>query len=371
MAYPRNTVSKVIKTTNASLLIFGTSIGAGMLGLPVETGRGGFILSFVFLVINWIIMTGTALLLIEVLSKFKSKPNFITLSEKILGPSFKVLTFFVYITLFLSLTLAYVKGGGVFLSDFFDSITAPLGCLIFLAFFVPLIILGSKVLSFGNSLLTFGVIISFVMLVTLGIRKVDASLLTHLNWKFAILSFPMFITSFGFHSVLPSLHSYVGSKKHLRVAVVIGTTITFLVYLIWQLVVMGIVPIHGENSLTQALIEDQTAISPLKFYLDNPLLNFCAQAFYFTALTTSFLGVGLGLIDFLLDSFKIKQRLVNRLFLALLIYTPALWIAQTKLRIFYLSLKYGGGIACFYLLILLPILLFFVSKKREKMNWLK
>lgn len=337
-----------------------------MLGLPVETGRGGFILSLVFLVINWAVMTGTALLLIEVLSKFKSKPNFITLSEKILGPPFKVMTFLIYIILFLSLTLAYVKGGGIFLSDFFNNLTAPLGSFIFLAFFVPLIILGSRVLSFGNSVLTFGVIISFIMLVILGIKKVNLSLLTHFNWKFAILSFPMFITSFGFHSVLPSLYFYVSNKKHLRISVFIGTTLTFLIYFIWQLVVMGIVPVYGTNSLREALISDQTAISPLKFYLQSPLLNFCAQTFYFTALTTSFLGVGLGLVDFLLDSFKIQQKLVNRFFLGIMIYTPALWIAQTKLRIFYLSLKYGGGIACFFLLILLPILLFFSSNSNLK-----
>ena len=78
-----------IRTLNASFLIVGTSIGAGMLGLPVETGRGGFLPSILFLLINWIIMTGTALLLIEILAKHKGKANFITLSEKILGRPFK------------------------------------------------------------------------------------------------------------------------------------------------------------------------------------------------------------------------------------------------------------------------------------------
>ena len=126
----------------------------------------------------------------------------------------------------------------------------------FPSFFVPLIILGSRVLSFGNTLLTFGVIFSFVILVSLGVSKIEPGLLTHINWKFATLSYPMFITSFGFHSVLPSLHSYVARKKDLRVAVVIGTSITFLIYKSWQLVVMGIVPLNGENSLTQALLAD-------------------------------------------------------------------------------------------------------------------
>lgn len=353
-----------IKTINASLLIVGTSIGAAILGLPVETGKGGFYPSVLLLVLNWVIMTTTALLLVELLDKNKSHTNFISLSEKMLGKSFKVLTFIVYIGLFLSLTLAYVKGGGVFLADLVGWIPVPIGCLVFLIILVPLIILGSRILSMGNSALTFVLMCSFIVLIGLGFSKVNYSFLNHYDWKMGWLSYPMFITSFGFHSVLPSLSSYVASKKSLKRAVICGTSITFLIYFVWQLIVIGIVPLTGENSLTEALLLDQTAITPLKVYLRSSVLGIAAQIFYFTAITTSFLGVGLGLIDFLLDSFKIKQKLMNRFLLAMLIYIPAVWIAQTNLRIFYLSLKYGGGIACFYLLVLLPILLFIRHKKR-------
>ena len=37
-----------IKIINTSLIIMGTSVGAGMLGLPVETGKGGFLPSLIF-----------------------------------------------------------------------------------------------------------------------------------------------------------------------------------------------------------------------------------------------------------------------------------------------------------------------------------
>jgi tyrosine-specific transport protein len=197
----------------------------------------------------------------------------------------------------------------------------------------------------------------------LGITQVTPEFFRNINWKFGFLAYPMFITSFGFHGVLPSLHAYVSDKKSLQISILIGTTLTLLVYIIWQFTVMGIVPTYGSNSLTFALAEDQTAITPLKFYLSSPLLGSCAQIFYFSAIATSFLGVGLGLIDFLLDSFKINQTLKARLFCGFCVYIPSFLIAQTNLRIFYLSLKYGGGIACFYLLILLPLLLFVKKRK--------
>ncbi|MDN3505991.1 MAG: aromatic amino acid transport family protein [Simkaniaceae bacterium] len=357
---------KKIATLNASFLVAGTSIGAGMLGLPVETSGGGFFPAIVFLLVNWIVLTGTALLFVEVLDKNRKNTNFISLSEKLLGKEFKIITFIVYVTLFASLTLAYVKGGGVFISDIFDKIPVSLGCLIFLLIFSPLIILGSKYLGIGNSVLTTIMIIFFIVLISYGITSINTEFLTHINWKFASLSIPMFITSFGFHSILPSLHSYLGNKKSLKCAVIIGTTITFSIYLVWELVVLGTIPLNGEHSLSAALLADQTAISPLKYHLNSPLLSVSAQIFYFTALTTSFLGIGLGLIDFLLDSFSISQKILNRLFLGILIYLPAIWIAQTNLRIFYISIKYGGGFACFYLLILLPILLFIRSNKPSK-----
>ena len=342
----------------------GTSVGAGMLGLPVETGKGGFLPSLIFLVINWLVMTGTALLLVEVLAKAKHNANFVSLTEKILGSNFKIITFCVYIILFMSLTLAYVKGGGIFLSNVFFSLPVSFGCLIFLLLFAPLIILGSKVLSFGNDCMTFGLLISFLALIAIAITKVKGSPLMRVDFFSASLSLPMYLTAFGFQGTLPSLYSYVGCKKSLKTAVVIGTSLTLGIYVAWQLVIMGIVPLYGTHSLTSALSADQTAITPLKFYIHTPLLGICARIFYFTAVTTSFLGVGLGLIDFLLDSFRMSQKRINRLFLGILIYIPALFIARSDYRIFYLSLKYGGGLSCLYLLVILPILLFQKVNKR-------
>ena len=347
---------------HATLLIAGTSIGAGMLGLPVETGGGGFFPSLILLAINWIIMMGTAFLLVEVLSKHP-ETNFITLSQRLFGRFFKVCTFTIYIFFFLSLTLSYVKGGGVFLSQLLPSLSGPFGYLLFLLIFVPLIIFGSRILGVANTFLTVGMLLSFMGLVSLGIKRLSSSFLTHVDWKLAALSYPMFITSFGFHGCLPSLYSYLGNKRDLKIAILTATSLTALVYACWQLVVMGVVPLSGENSLTEALLSDQTAVSPLKIYLKSSSLHFFAQMFYFLALTTSFLGVGLGLIDFLLDTFKQKGTSLNRMVFACLIYIPAFCVAQTPMRVFYLSLKFGGGSASFYLLILLPILLFLRNRK--------
>lgn len=351
------------KVINGSLVIIGTSVGAGMLGLPVETGRGGFFPAIVLLLINWAIMTGSALLITEFLVHYKKNSNFITLSEEILGKTFKFLTFFIYIMLFISLTFAYVKGGGVFVADIIPHLSVGLGVLIFIVMLVPFIVFGPRLFTYANTPLTILLFVSFGGLVFLGFNQINVSLLTHMNWKHGFLSFPIYITSFGFQGTLPSLYSYIENKKDMMKSILIGTTITFLIYLIWQFLVMGIVPLEGENSLMSALQADQTAISVLKYYIDNQFLQLFGMAFYFFAIATSFLGVGIGLIDFLMDAFKIQRKLINRIFVGIIVYLPALYVGQMNLQVFYFSLKYGGGFACFYLFILLPIL--FYSRRKQ------
>ncbi|MES2272690.1 MAG: aromatic amino acid transport family protein, partial [Chlamydiota bacterium] len=49
-----------------TLLVAGTSIGAGMLALPVVTASGGFLPALFVYFLCWLFMTCTGLLLLEI-----------------------------------------------------------------------------------------------------------------------------------------------------------------------------------------------------------------------------------------------------------------------------------------------------------------
>lgn len=358
-----------IKLLNACLLIIGTSIGAGMLGLPVETSLGGFIPSAFFLLFTWIVTLITGLLFIEVLLYLKKDVNFVSLSSLIIGNVAKYLIFGIYILLFMSLIFAYVKSGGIFFSDIFKTVLPWQGSLIFLLIFVPFIFFGTKAVGGINTFMTIGLVISFFSLISLGINKIDYSFLKYQNWGKGFLTLPFLVTSFGFHSIMPTLVNYLErDAKNLRKAVIIGTSVTFGIYFIWQLIVTGIIPLNGEHGLITALMKDETAITPMKYYLNNDFLSKIAQVFYFTALATSFLGVSLGLIDFLADAFSWKKNYLHKWLLLIFVYLPALILSSTSLRIFYFSLKFGAGIACTILLILLPAILTFKIRTNPQGN---
>ena len=347
-----------VKILISSFLIAGTSIGAGILGMPVEAGESGFLPSVVFLTITWLVTLITGLLFIEAILYGKKDANFFSLSGQILGSSAKTTFFFIYLFLFYSLIVAYVKGGGVFIHDLLEGPSSSLGSLIFLLAFTPFVFLKTKILGGVNAILTFGLAVSFCILVSLGIQKVEPDLLTKKDWGKGSLAIPLFLTSFGFHSVLPSVANYLKrDRKQLRLVVFIGSILTFCVYFIWLYLVLGIVPLEGEHGLLSAHLSDQTAITPLKYFLKSTSLSYAAQVFYFTALSTSFLGVSLGLIDFLRDVMSLKKSSIHKLILCLFVYVPAFFLSLTDIRVFYLSLRYGAGIACALLLILLPGLL--------------
>ena len=334
-----------------------------MLGLPVITGQHGFIPFTILLIFSWLVMTTTALLFTEVLAPEEPTTNFVSLAETFSGKKLKLVTFFVYALLFLSLTFGYVKGGGIFISEILP-IKIESGVLFFLMLFAPLMAFNYSIVGRFNSVFVVILFTSFFVLVFLGLQNVTFQKLTTASWKGSMRMVPLLVTSFGFHSILPSLNQYLNDRKQLRVAIVLGTTTTLIIYILWNLLVLGIVP---QEELERALWADQTAVTPLKKFLNAYTLEICSQLFCFSALITSFWGVGMGLVDFFLDTFSIKKGFSSKVVICLLTYVTAFFVAQTKSSIFYLSFEYGSGPACFYLLIFLPIFFFFrVSTQSRK-----
>lgn len=342
-------------------MIVGTSVGAGMLALPVVTAQAGFFPSISLFFFTWALTISSAFLFLEALLAFPSRMNYISLSRNLLGKRFTTLVFAFYILLFYSLIAAYTKGIGVIFSDTLSFTSSPqTGSLLFIACCLPILSFGTHAIGKANSLLLFTMLGAFVLLVAAGLSEVQPSYLAHQNWSLSIFSLPLIISSFGFHGTLPSLVDYLNrDKKKIQSAIVIGSTITLAIYLIWQFTILGSVPLTGEISLIAALEQDQTAISPLSLLSKHPRIWDLSHLFSLTAIVTSFFGVSIGLIDFLVDAFKLPRTFYTRTLLLSLICFSALLLTYTDLRIFYLSLNYGAGAAGIFLLILLPAIFAF------------
>ncbi|MDE4957561.1 amino acid transporter, partial [Francisella tularensis subsp. holarctica] len=63
------------------------------------------------------------------------------------------------------------------------------------------------------------------------------------NPNFIWAAFPILLTSFGVHHIIPTLITYVGSnKRSLRQAIIIGSSIPLIVDLLWIFATLGSLP---------------------------------------------------------------------------------------------------------------------------------
>lgn len=344
------------------LLVSGTSIGAGMLALPVISSFAGFFPSFLLLFLSWLFLFTTSLLLLDVNLAFPGEVNLITMAGRTLGLFGKAVTWIAYLLLLYSLTAAYIAGCAPLFLKFFHYLTgysAPswVGPFPLLILFGLFVYLGTQAVDWVNRLLMFGLIFTYILLVAFLPPHIESTLLQHMDMKAMWIAVPVLITSYGFHIIIPTLTTYLNhDKKKLRLILFIGSLIPFIVYSLWEFLILGVVPLEGEQSLTSAYLNGETGAASLSYILQNSWISTLVSAFSFFAIITSFLGVSLSLSDFLTDGLHMKRYSLGREFACLLTFVPPLIFVLTYQRGFILALQFAG-IFVAILLCILPALM--------------
>jgi len=341
------------------LLVAGTCIGGGMLALPVLTSVTGFFPSLCVFVLCWLFMTGTGLLFLEITQWMHQEANIVSMAQRTLGRAGKIAAWALYLFLFYSLNIAYIVESGKIVVKFMNGgIPDWMGPILFLLLFAPCIIIPTALAGRINIMLMIGLVLSYLGFVVLGYRYIDFQLLTVADWSQSLKALPIAFTSFAYQGIIPTLVTYFHyDLKKARKAILIGGSIPFVAYAIWQGLIMGIIPIDGPNGLEEARQQDLNAIQPMIYFVDNLYVYGVGQAFAFFALVTSFLGVTLGLRDFLADGLNIKKSFLGKIGITALIFIPPLVIAAIYPHIFLITLEYAGGLGCALLLGLLPVLM--------------
>ncbi|MBS3905318.1 MAG: tyrosine transporter [Simkania sp.] len=353
---------------NGTLLVAGTAIGAGMLALPVATCLAGFLPACIVYGICWLFMAATGLLLLEVCLWMPEDANIVSMASHLLGPAGKMVSWVLYLFLFYCLMIAYTSGGGGFIKALVSSLTQYslphwTALLLFVGIFSPVVHLGARFVDRANSILMIGLIVTYVGFVVLGWKHIiPTNLQTADLWQ-GMVALPIVFSAFSYQGIIPSLTTYLRRNTALvKRAIWFGTALPLVIYIIWEGLILGIIPVRGEHGLFLAKEMGVSAIDPLKYFLSSSLVTSLGQGFAFFALTSSFLGVSLGLIDFLADGFKISKTGMNKWFLSLAVFTPPFFIALGNPAIFLSALTYAGGIGCALLLGLLPVVMVWVGR---------
>ncbi len=360
------------KIIGGILLIVGTSIGGGMLALPVSTAAAGMCNSVFFLIACWLIMTVGALLVLEVNLRLPAGSNMISMAKSTLGLPGQIIAWTTYLFLLYTLLAAYISGG----TDVFNSLLhaahidlpSEVTSLIFTLIFSFIIYGGIRVVDYVNRSLMFGKLGIYLLLVVIIIPHIDIPKLGGGSLKAITGSLMILITSFSFASIVPSLREYFNDDiQALRRVIILGSFVPLVCYIVWNAVIMGVVERDGTNGLL-ALMNSEHPTSGLTQAISLAVNSKWITGFFgfFTSICmlTAFLGVSLGLFDFLADGLNLRKNGSQGKFTLALTFLPPLVVVLISPGIYLQALSYAG-VCCVILLLLLPAVMAWRGRKTD------
>lgn len=355
------------------LLIVGTSIGGGMLALPVANAATGFWQSSLFLFICWAFMTLGAFFILEANLYLPRGKHMVSMAAATLGKYGMLAAWVSFLFLLYTLLSAYISGG----ADVLNSLLGKTGISLnewqasslFTLIFGLVVYGGIYYVDMVNRGLMFGKLAVYFCLIILIAPYVEFQHVQQGNMHYITGSFMILITSFGFAIIVPNLRDYFNDDiKTLKKVIFIGSLIPLLCYLAWDAIIMGSLPAGGDQGL-ERLMQDPHTTSTLAAMLsarvDNQIISALFNFFTSICMLTAFLGVSLCLYSFLADGLSIQQQGSTGVLLFLLTFVPPLLIVLYYPGAYIHALNYAG-IFCIILLLLLPALMCFYGRKHFK-----
>ncbi|XP_019460267.1 PREDICTED: uncharacterized protein LOC109359997 isoform X3 [Lupinus angustifolius] len=322
--------------TSAIFLVAGTTVGAGILAIPAVTQESGFLASAVTCIICWLFMVVTGLLVAEVNVNTMCElgsggVSLVSMARRTLGEVGVQISCWSYIFIHYALLVAYMARSSDILTNFLGIPTwgsATLFSLIFggICFFGSQRFVGAV-----NGALVIGIISSFAILVAVASGDLHLNALLKANFQAAPMSIPIIALSFVYQNVVPVLCTNLeGDLSKVRSAIILGTGIPLVLFLIWNAVILGTVNdnVMGLDPIQQLRSTNET-VGPI------------VEVFSLLAIATSYIGFVLGLSDFLADLLKLPTS-ENRPLPYILTLVPPLILSLLDPEIFFKALDFAG-----------------------------
>lgn len=296
------------KVLGSIFMVAGSTIGAGMLVMPINSAFVGFGTTFLELTIFFGLMLIPALAIAECCQFAPQGTSIAGIMQRTYGNvGYISNTILLYVFAY-SLASAYISGITGILAHLLG---VPVGLqkLFTIACLIPLgliVVVSTKVADLINRAMFYIMVIAFILLVIMSVGNIDFSYLKSapVSSQAVVKSLPIFFLAFGFHMLVPSLADYLDRNvKDLKFAIVVGLSIPFVIFVIWNLV------IHGQATQEQLInfskesgnINIATVIAQGS---EHKVLNLAVTIFSITALITSFIGLSTALITQLKENFK-------------------------------------------------------------------
>ncbi|XP_031482134.1 uncharacterized protein LOC116252170 isoform X1 [Nymphaea colorata] len=300
----------------AVALIVGTSIGSGILALPMKTAPAGLIPTASLLIASWAFLLVEALLLAEVnvalMERMEGeaedgrKLNFIsftTMAEATLGKLGAHVATLAYVFLAYSSMVAYVAKSGDILSHVLNHPTSVLGCCFTLVFTLLISVGGTKLTDQVNQGLTILMVGLVILIESTAVNSggwrghIDEG-----DWSRTPETLPVIIFSLVYHDLSPVLCAYLGGDiSRIRLSVMLGSMVPLIILLDWDAIALGLSPASDGTDPVNLLMRSAGSCG---------LTSVTVETFSLLAVGTSLIGTLLGFSQFFteqLSQYKWKE----------------------------------------------------------------
>ncbi|MCG9583594.1 aromatic amino acid transporter (plasmid) [Vibrio tubiashii] len=285
-------------------IIASICIGAGMLGLPT-VGAGAWTLWSLFtMFVTMLVMTLSGCLILEVLQTYPYTSSFSTLTQDLLGTPMTWLNNIMVYFVGAILLYAYISSAGQLLHQYLD-ISVPYASIAFTALFSYVVWHSTFWVDRLSVLLMIIVIFTFAFSATQLAFHIDVDHVVGIvSWQqsqYIWALFPIAVASFGYHHAVSSMRDYYRNERMAQYSLIGGTSIAFLCYAIWLVCVYGNLPQAAFHAVIEQGGNIDALLEAVNQFIPHRYTTIFINSFSTAALLSSFVGVGLGVFDFLAD----------------------------------------------------------------------
>ncbi|WP_323981886.1 aromatic amino acid transporter [Aeromonas media] len=353
--------------TGGACIIASVCVGAGMLGLP-SAGAGAWTSwSSLAIILTMIIMTVSGWMLLEAFKPYELTASFNSVTKDLLGHKINVFNNLTVYFVGGILLYAYITSSGLILSGLLG-INSQLASVLFVLVFSCFVWHSTRAVDRISVVLIAFMVLSFVFGVSGLAANIDATRLFHSLTEelgqapYALAMLPVALTSFGYHHSVASMRAYYGEEQKAKQAILGGTLIALALYLLWLLSIFGNLPRSAFGPVIAKGGDVDVLLGALASVIESKRVSNAINLFSMAAILSSFIGVGLGVFDYLADLFKFDNSRAGRAKSWGVTFLPPLLLSLLFPFGFVVAIGYAGAAATVWACII-PALL--AKKSRE------
>ncbi len=279
--------------------LIGLTIGAGILGIPFVIARAGFITGIVNIVVLGIMILILNLYLGEVSLRTKEIHQLTGYARLYLNNIGNMLMTASFIIFTHGAMIAYIMKTG----EFLDALLSPsLGgtpiiySILFTTLSFVIVFEGIKIVERSEFYMVLAIISIITLLAIFAIPHIDPANLTSFSYKNLFIPYGVVFFAFLATPAIPEMNEELKNKKHLKKAIIIGSVIPMIVYILFALVVVGI---SGANT-TDGAILGLASILGAKIMVMGTILGILTM-------TTSFIAIAFALTEMYRFDYKLMD----------------------------------------------------------------